>query len=106
MKSLLPGIPVEDIVERYQAHPDVMSHVCTDDCFSAPRQWTCVIDRITEAEWAQSSFRFERREIAHRLMWLDLKSKCCRVWGDNEILAQPALQCQVGDTEPSILIRV
>src|SRR5438046_1054113 len=99
----MPYVAVQHIIERDQAHPDVMRHVGADHRLFAARVWPCVVDRVTKSKRPKRSLCFERREVAYCLMRLDLQSERTRIWSDNKIFAQSPLESEIGNAEPTIL---
>src|SRR5438445_427577 len=81
-----------------------MRHVIADDGEAISRLGPRVVERVVETEFAQRTFRFELGEVRERTLPLDTQRKRGGVWRDDEVLADAALERQVGYAERAILI--
>ena len=97
---------VQRVVERNEAHADVMRHRCADDRVQRVRVGSRIVYRIVEAELAQRPFALEAREIRERLARVDREREHRCVGRDDDIVGEPAFERQVGHPERAILIRV
>src|SRR4051812_20566657 len=99
MKAPRPHLLVQRIVERNDAHSNVVRHVRAHDGFSRTRCRPRIVKRITEAERPECPFRLEGSEILESLARLHDHCQQCRVWRDHKLLAEASLECKIGDPE-------
>src|SRR5215213_3891473 len=104
MKPLLPHVGVECIIERDDAHADVVRHVCADYRFLRSRNRARVIDCIPESIRPQRTLGFEHCEVSNRLVRLDHQRQHSCIWSDYELAAQPTLESEIRHAKPAVLI--
>ena len=97
---------VQSIIERNEAHADVMRHRRADDRVHRVRVGARIVDRIVKAELAQRPFALEAREIRERLARVDREREHGCVGRDDDIIREPALERQVGYPKRTILIGI
>ena len=97
---------VEDVAEGDQRHPLVVGHVALDDgdrrALGKPARR--VVERLAEAVRPAAARRAQAGEVPHRGLGLDHRREAGGVRGDDEILAQAALQAEAGHAEARVLV--
>src|SRR3954464_14742948 len=104
MKASRPHLLVQCIVERNNAHSDVVRHIRAHYGLSRARRRTRIVQRIAESERPERAFRLEGSEILESLAWLHDHGQQCRVWRDNKLLAETPLECEIRNAKSPILI--
>src|SRR5688500_6856592 len=101
-----PDLLVQHVVERDETHADVVSHVRADDRLSRSRRRSRIIERIAESIGAKSALALEHGEVLERLVRLDQHCEHRCIGSDDQLLAQAALEREVGHAEAAVLIGV
>src|SRR5665213_3341013 len=104
VETPLPYLSLQRVRQSNEAHSDVVGHVGPDHGARGTRQWTRVVDRVTEAVRPERSLALQYRQITQSLTRLDkhCQHRCVRC--DNKVLIQPALERKIRNTEPTVLI--
>ena len=87
MEPARPDLTVQRVVERDDAHPDVVRHERGDHGFSRARRRSGVVQRVAETVGTEGPFSLQRRQVLQRLTRLDQHRQQRRIWSDDKLLA-------------------
>ena len=106
MEALPHPSAQERVADRDNRHALMMRHIGTDDGAACPSGHTGrrIVDRLVEAVAPARACLGKQLQIGARRGGIDHRGERCRIGGDDDVLAQPALQPQAGHPEIGILV--
>ncbi len=106
MEAARPYLLVKRVVERDDAHPDVVRHEGAHDRLAGAGRRPGVVESIAESIGTERPLILESRQIFERLTRLHQHRQHRRVRRDDELLAQSALEREIRNAKAAVLVRV
>ena len=97
---------VDNVAQRHQRHSLMVGHVAADDGhrLALGKPPGGVVEGFTKSVAPGAPTFAKRAKLRDRGLRIDHRGERRGVWGDHDVLAEPALQAEAGYTEARVLI--